>query len=57
MTVRELIAQLETCNPNAVVCTAYMPEHDGDLIIQRVQGITDRGILNQTTDRISLDIA
>ena len=56
MTVRELIAQLLKCNQGAEVMTCYMPENDGDLIICKVAGVTDRGDLNRTEDRISLDI-
>ena len=56
MTVRELIAQLLECNHDAEVMTCYMPEDDGDLIIYKVTGVTDRGDLNRTEDRISLDI-
>lgn len=56
MTVRELIAALALCNQEAQVFTTYMPEDDGDLIICKVCGVTDRGELNKTEDRISLDI-
>jgi hypothetical protein len=56
MTVRELIRALRSCNPAAEVMTCYMPEDDGDLIICKVTGVTDRGELNRTEDKISLDI-
>ena len=56
MTVRELIAALAECNLDAVVYTTFMPDDDGDLVIQKVAGITPRGTLNRTADRISLDL-
>ena len=56
MTVRELIAALAECNLDAVVYTTFMPDDDGDLVIQKVAGITLRGTLNRTADRISLDL-
>jgi hypothetical protein len=56
MTVSQLIAQLQECNLDAQVCTTYLPPEDGDLIIQVVTGVTDRGGWNKTEDRVSLDL-
>ena len=56
MTVRELMAQLAQCNPDATVFTTYIPPDDSDLIVQTVTGVTDRGDLNRTENRISLDV-